>query len=193
MRILKKKIILEKEMNELDKFVFNFVNLLSKYTDYVIVSGYVAIILGRIRGTDDIDVIITEKDRSEFENLINKIFNAGYWCINTHDIREMYDLLKTGRSIRVAKNEEVSPNFEIKFAKSESDFESLYNFIEICIKNESIKVAPPELQIAYKEVVLKSEKDLEDAKHIRILTKKFIDEEKINNYKKKLIEWMQKK
>ncbi len=193
MKFLEGKIILEKEMNELDKLVFSFANILSKYTDYVVVSGYVAIILGRMRGTDDVDVLITEKDRFEFENLINKVFNAGYWCINTHDTKEMYDLLKTGHSIRIAKNEEISPNFEIKFAKAESDFEALNNFIEIYIKNESIRVAPLELQIAYKEVVLKADKDMEDAKHIRVVLEEYIDEEKINEYKKRLMQWMQKR
>jgi hypothetical protein len=42
----KKEIILDKELNNLDKFVIDFVSLLD---NYVIVSGYVSILFGRSR------------------------------------------------------------------------------------------------------------------------------------------------
>ncbi len=63
--INKNTIKLEKEINQLDRFVFKFIKILEKYTDYVIVSGYVAILLGRDRGTEDIDIIITKIDMSK--------------------------------------------------------------------------------------------------------------------------------
>lgn len=190
MKFSERKIVLDKEPSELDKLVFDFISLLKKHTDYAIVSEYVAIILGRIRGTDDVDVIIPKKSKEEFDKLLKDIIDNGYWCINTDDAGEMYDLLKTGHSIRIAKDGEVSPNFEIKFAKSESDFEALANPIEIFVRNSSVKVAPLELQIAFKEIVLKSEKDMEDAKHIRVVAEKYIDERLIDEYKKRLIKWM---
>ncbi|MBU3957959.1 MAG: hypothetical protein KKB25_02705 [Nanoarchaeota archaeon] len=191
MKFSERKIVLDKEPNELDKLVFDFISLLRKRTDYAIVSGYVAIILGRIRGTDDVDVIIPKKTKEEFEEIINVMIGNGYWCINTDDVGEMYDLLKTGHSIRIAKDGEVSPNFEIKFAKSESDFEALEKSMEVFIKDNSVKIAPLELQIAYKEVVLKSEKDLEDAKHISVVAEKYIDKKLIDEYKERLRKWMQ--
>jgi hypothetical protein len=101
--------------------------------------------------------------------------------------------LKTGHSIRIAKNREISPNFEMKFAKTESDSESLNRPTEIFIKGRSIKIGPLELQIAYKEIVLKSEKDLEDAKHIRIVAEEYIDGRLVGKYKKRLREWMKKR
>lgn len=190
MKFSERKIVLDKEPSELDKFVFDFIDILKKHTDYAVVSGYVAIILGRIRGTDDLDVIVPKKTEEEFEKIINNIFDDGYWCINTDDAGEMYDLLKTGHSIRIAKDGEVSPNFEIKFAKSESDFEALEKPLEVFMKGNSVKIASLELQIAYKEVVLKSEKDLEDAKHIRVVAEKYIDKKLIDEYKKRLRKWM---
>ena len=66
----------------------------------------------------------------------------------------------------------------------------LANPIEIFVRNDSVKIAPLELQIAYKEVVLKSEKDLEDAKHISVVAEKYVDEKLIDEYKKRLIKWM---
>ena len=53
-----KTIVIDKELNLLDKFVITFVDILEKYTDYVIVSGYVSILLGRTRATEDIDLLI---------------------------------------------------------------------------------------------------------------------------------------
>ncbi|MEI6842068.1 MAG: hypothetical protein WCK53_12430 [Methanomicrobiales archaeon] len=44
--------ITEKYTTLLDMFVFNFVNILETMTAYVIVSGYVAILFGRSRGTE---------------------------------------------------------------------------------------------------------------------------------------------
>ena len=54
----KKEIILNKKISELDKLVLNFINLLKNHADYVIISGYVSIILGRARATEDIDLFI---------------------------------------------------------------------------------------------------------------------------------------
>lgn len=190
MKFSERKIVLDKEPSELDRLVFDFIGLLKKRTDYAIVSGYVAIILGRIRGTDDVDVIVPKKTKEEFEKIIKNMVDIGYWCINTEDSEEMYDLLKTGHSIRIARDGEVAPNFEIKFAKSESDFEALANPIEIFVRSNSVKIAPLELQIAFKEIVLKSEKDMEDAKHIRVVAEKYIDKKLIDEYKERLRKWM---
>ena len=56
MRFKKNKIILDKEVNELDRFVVRFIRVLEKYSDYVIISGYVSILFGRSRATEDIDI-----------------------------------------------------------------------------------------------------------------------------------------
>jgi hypothetical protein len=39
-----------KVVSKLDLFVADFINILKKYTDYVVVSGYVSILFGRSRG-----------------------------------------------------------------------------------------------------------------------------------------------
>ncbi|MBI2141461.1 hypothetical protein HYU16_03480, partial [Candidatus Woesearchaeota archaeon] len=49
-----KTIKLDKVLNELDKFVLKFIKILEKHADYVIVSGYVSILFGRSRSTEDI-------------------------------------------------------------------------------------------------------------------------------------------
>lgn len=49
----KKEIITDREIGELDKFAIEFLQILEKYADYVIISGYVSILLGRTRATED--------------------------------------------------------------------------------------------------------------------------------------------
>ena len=66
------EIKLNRELSELDKFALNFLSILEKYTKYVVVSGYVAILLGRTRATDDIDVFIKPLSKDEFFRLYNE-------------------------------------------------------------------------------------------------------------------------
>lgn len=53
-----KTIKIDRELSELDVFTIDFIKILKNYSDYVIVSGYVSILLGRARSSEDIDVII---------------------------------------------------------------------------------------------------------------------------------------
>ena len=54
-----------------------------------------------------------------------------------------------------------------------------------CLGN--VCISSLERQIAFKKYYLKSDKDIEDAKHIGSLFKENIDMEKINKYKKLLV------
>lgn len=56
-------IVLDRELNELDSLVLEFIKCLQ--SRYVIVAGYVAILLGRSRTTDDIDIIVEAPSGSE--------------------------------------------------------------------------------------------------------------------------------
>ena len=56
MKILNDKTIkLDRELNELDLFVLDFVKVLEKHARYVLISGYVALLFGRSRTTEDVD------------------------------------------------------------------------------------------------------------------------------------------
>ena len=75
---------------------------------------------------------------------------------------------------------------EVKFSKNSYDEISLSKPVIIELGTKEIKTSQLELQIAYKEEVLKSNKDIEDAKYIRLITANQIDSELINQYKKEL-------
>lgn len=182
----KRTIKLDKETNELDKFVFRFIKILEKHTDYVIVSGYITIILGRNRGTDDVDIIIPRVDKVKLGLLYNDLIRNGYWCLNSGDIDDLYHILTNKSSIRFAIEPSVSPNMEVKFTKDEYDLIALKEPVIIKINEKSLKTSFLELQIAYKEEVLKSNKDLEDARFLRDISKGFVDDRLIREYKKRL-------
>ena len=49
-------IVINRDLTELDIFVRDFLNVFKKHNDYLIVSGFVSIVTGRSRGTEDVDM-----------------------------------------------------------------------------------------------------------------------------------------
>lgn len=62
--VTERKIKLGKSLSELDKFVLRFIRIVEKYVDYVIISGYVVILLGRSRATEDVDLLNRWKEKN---------------------------------------------------------------------------------------------------------------------------------
>ncbi|MBI2134659.1 hypothetical protein HYU09_01600 [Candidatus Woesearchaeota archaeon] len=181
MKFQKDKIILDKIVNNLDRFALDFVKILEKKADYVLVSGYVSILFGRSRISEDIDMFIPRMEKTEFSALHNSLLKD-FWCLNGDDAEELFDLLMKRHSIRYARKGKVIPNIEVKFACKPSDFESLSKKIRVEIGKKALFVSPIELQIAYKERILKSEKDRDDALHLREVFKDNISKKKIKYY-----------
>lgn len=173
-------------LNDLDKFVLSFVKILEKYTDYVIVSGYVSILFGRARATEDVDLFFKKINKGVFSRLYAELLENGFICLNSSDVHELYDYLLDNLAIRFARKNEVIPNFEIKFPKDELDEEVFKDFIVVKTKLGKIKISSFERQIAFKRYYLKTDKDIEDARHIESLFKGRIDKEKIYKYKKQI-------
>jgi len=192
----KKEIRLDKELNNLDNFVLEFTTLLE---DYVIVSGYVSILLGRSRATEDIDLLIPKMSYNEFEKLWMQFEKNGFECMNTSKIQGAFKMLNE-HAIRFFKKGRPIPNIEFKIIKTDLDRYSFEKKIKVTIKNKSFLISPLELQIAYKLFLategtdkdLKVDKDIEDARHLYKLFKEKINKDEflvfINklNVKKKL-------
>ncbi len=178
-----KEIILDgKEVNNLDKFVVSFAKILEKHTDYVIVSGYTAIFFGRTRATEDIDIFIKNRNVRE---LLEEALKKGYWIVNTNSIEDAIDLLNSKLAIRIARKNVFIPNFEIKLAGKDTDFESLNNRVKIIFDKNVIYFSPIEIQLAYK-LFLGSDKDYEDARHLFNIFKDKIDIEKLKDFSHRL-------
>ena len=193
MKFTKTKIIIDREISELDQFALEFIDILRKYTPYVVVSGYVAILLGRARASEDIDIITKKIDFSTFQSFIKKLQQKTFYCLNTEDIKDMYEYLSENIPIRFAKKDTVIPNVEMKWATNKFERIALEKTMTVYMKKESLKISQLELQIAFKEVVLKSPKDLEDARHMKIVAENNIDTVLIQKYKEMLYDFYKKK
>lgn len=183
MEFKKGEIKLERELSELDKFAIDFLSILEKYTDYVVISGYVAILLGRTRATDDIDVFIKPISKEKFSHLYDELKRKGFWCLNAEDESELYSFLEDKLAIRFARQGLATPNFEIKFPKDKLDEQTFENPITVVTQQGKIIISDLERQIAFKRHYLQSNKDKEDALHVEELFKDKIDYTKINKYK----------
>ncbi len=176
----------DKVLSDLDKFVFGFLDLLdSNKLKYVIVSGYVSIILGRTRTTEDIDIFINKIEFKKFESFFNVLELNGYWILNATDAKETFSMLEDGLAIRIAKKGTAVPNFEIKFARKDTDFISLNKPLKVVANNKTILMSPLEMQIPFK-FWLGSNKDIEDAIHIYTLFRDNLDQKLLKNMAKRL-------
>ena len=176
-------IVLRKELNELDRFVIKFKNIIERRTKYVIVSGYVSILFGRARATEDIDIFIEDMEKKSFGLLYAKIRKEGFWCLNAESESEVYTYLREGIHVRFAKEGEVIPNIEIGFAKKGMEKEALENPLKVKVGKETINISQLEQQVAFKRYFLKSEKDLEDARHVEEVFKDKINKALIEGYR----------
>lgn len=173
----------------LDKFVEEFVEVVDNHCKYIICSGFVSIAHGRSRGTEDIDMIIEKLSRDKFEGLHEDLVKAGFKCIQSDDARIIYDTyLIEGDSVRYVYDQEglFPPEMEIKFAKDELDKEQLDSRQKFELTGLDVYFSSIEGNIAFKEELLKSDKDIEDAKHLRIIYEGKINENKINDIKEKI-------
>jgi hypothetical protein len=173
------------DRNLSDSFVADFVKILEKHCKYIIVSGYVAISHGRSRGTEDVDVIIEMISREKFRRLHNNLIKGGFESIQNAGAETLYkDYLSDNTSIRYVKKGTLVPDLELKLAKDELDEYQLDKRVKLPLTNTDFFFSTPETNIAFKEEFLKSDKDLEDARHLRIVYGGQLDDAEIVKVKK---------
>ena len=173
----KKEIILNKNINELDKFVLDFC---SNLDDYVLVSGYISILFGRSRATEDVDLLISKMPLEKFKEIWKISKEKGFECINTLDVEGAFKMLDE-HAIRFCRKGKPIPNMEFKRSSNEVHEYSLKNKIKVKLKDGFLFISPIEMQITYKLMLGKegNEKDLEDAKHLYELFKESINKEEL--------------
>jgi len=173
-----KEIILNRNLSKLDEFVLDFVTIISKYTRYVLISGYVSILLGRSRATEDIDIFIEEISKQKFKEMYFELVKKGFFCLNSDNFEIVFEYICDNLAIRFAKGGPI-PNIEVKFPKDNLDKGAFDDFITVNLPSGKLKISNLEKQIAFKRYFLGSEKDLEDALHLEELFKDKLDYGKI--------------
>lgn len=183
----KNTIRFERELSNLDKLTIRFTKILGKLKiDYVIISGYIAILFGRSRNTEDVDLFIEEMPFEKFRRLWEALGRGGFECINAADPESAYnDYLKEMLALRFAVKGTFEPNFELKFPKTDLNQYSLRNKIIVEINKERLNTSRMELQIAFK-LYLGSEKDIEDAIHLWEVFKGKLDIPLFDGFAKRL-------
>ena len=184
----KREIHSDKILNGLDKLVVDFTNILEKHTDYVIVSGYVSILLGRSRASEDIDLLIPEMKFSDFKGMFDSLIEKGYECANTSNPKEAYEMLDE-HAIRFFKETPI-PNIEFKKITDNIQMDAFKKRIKVILKEKTLFVSPLELQIAYKSYLMvggsfeeiSSDKDFEDAKHLYESFKEKLNKDDMHKY-----------
>ena len=175
------------DKNFLIKFCEDFCKIVEKHSPYIIVSGFVAILSGRTRATEDIDMIIPKLTKEKFTALHKDLKKSGFSCIQGNNPKILFeDYLSEKTSIRYIKGKQLLPEMELKFAKDELDEDQIKNRQKIPLTGTHIWFSSIETNIAFKEEYLKSDKDLEDARHLRIVYKEEIDDKEINRIKNQI-------
>jgi len=178
-------LVVDREPNGFDELAIEFSTLAAEHDiDHVFVAGYVAILTGRSRSTEDIDVFIEPCSAAEIDAFVAELEAADYWG-PAMPLSAMYDNLSSGTNIWVAPDGEMSPRLEVKFPSDEFDRASLSNAISAHIDGETIPIGPLELQIAYK-LALGGRTDLEDAAHLYTLLCETLSTARLETWVEKL-------
>ncbi len=173
--MIKSIVLNDYELTNLDKMVIEFSSILGKYSDYVIVSGYLAIVFGNARETLDVDFIYKDMKgkEEEFSKEIKKNF---YW--SEKDIEKA---LKKGERMSIFHRKS-DWYIDLKKASSIFDEISIKDRIKLLLNDKEIFVSPIELQICYKISQLGSDKDIKDASYLYEFFKEKIDKKKLKEY-----------
>lgn len=175
-----------KALTKLDRMAIGFSECLSKNSvNHVIVSGYVAILFGRSRGSEDIDFICEPMTYDRFSTVWDDI-HTGFECIITADKQfgfEGYLLAQT--AIRFAFPGEFIPNIELKFAQTDLQHRALAERFIVRFNGYTLPISPLEQQIAFK-LYLGSDKDIEDARFLFRLFEDNLDKGILGSYFKTL-------
>ena len=177
-------IIINRKLNSLDNFLRDLLEILKKHSDYLVVSGYVSISSGRTRGTEDIDVLVPVMDKEKFRVLFEDLTKSEFWCYQGDTYENIYDYIEHKDSIRFAREKQMFPNIEF-IPIDETRKAKFFEFShpqKIKIDNFEFKIPPIEFEILYKEIVLGSEKDIADARHLRTFFRDNLKEEKFKEF-----------
>ncbi len=172
------------DRNLLDTFCEEFCAIVEKHCRYIVVSGFLAIASGRTRGTEDIDMIIERLSLDKFKELFSDLNKHKFVCMQSSRTEEVYDYLKDNTSVRFTRKDKELPEMEVEFAKDIVDEYQLKNRVKLELTGLNVWFSNVNINIAFKEELLKSPKDLEDARHLRIVYAEQINEEEIQTVKK---------
>lgn len=159
------EIRIEKPSNDLDRLILDVAGVLDDAdVQYVAVSGYVAVLFGRARATEDVDVIVERFDESTGSELAETLDARGFWG-PAMPLSELRSTLADGLPVRIARDGNRVPSVELKFPTDEYDRSSLENSVDVVLPDGTVRIGSLEMQIAYK-LAMGAQRDHEDAVYL---------------------------
>lgn len=175
---------MDTDSNWLVEFCQSFCKILENFSKYIVVSGFFVISSGRSRATEDIDIIMEPIDYDTFEKMFDELKKNDFDCLQSSNPHEIYyNYLMERIPIRFIKDNKLIPNVELKFVKDEIDKYQMKTRKIVEFTGLDIYFSSIEANIAFKEELLKSPKDLDDANYLRIVYSEIINEQEIKKLK----------
>jgi len=171
------------DRNLLCEFCTTFTQIVEQHCKYIVVSGFLAIASGRSRSTEDIDMIIDRLSLDRFTVLHHALILQGFTCMQSDSPKEIYEYLDELASVRYTWKDRPLPEMELKFSKDALDDYQLKTRRKIPFTGLDVWFSSVDVNVAFKEEYLKSEKDLADARHLRLIFKDVLDEGEIRKIK----------
>ncbi len=186
MKVSAHRISLRKELNELDRLAIDFSALLRRgRIRHVFVAGYVSILFGRPRVSEDLDILVEPLSRSRFLRLWGSL-SGRFECHATKDPAEAYDRYLSQRlALRFSRPGEAIPNVEMRWATTAVHRWALEEAVDVALNRRRLPISPIELQVAYK-LYLGSDKDFDDARHLFQVFREHIDEDELHRALRRL-------
>ena len=168
-------------LSRLDELVLKFISILEKYTDYVIVSGYLAIVFGNTRPTMDVDVLFDSFTKDSLQKFLEELDSAGFEYIGPKE--ELFDILEKKKEKIDFLDKNSNWYFDFKKAKTSIDRMSLEQHDILIINGKyKLNISPIELQIPYKIAKLSSDKDIKDAEYLYSYFANYLDKDKLKEF-----------
>jgi hypothetical protein len=178
-------VVIDKPPSDLDRLMLEVGGILDDVgIEYSVVSGYVAVLFGRSRATEDIDVITERFDDGTADELAERLQDAGYWG-SAMPLEDLHDTLADDLPVRVAEDGHRVPNVELKFASDEYDRISLDDAISVRLGDQTLRVGSLEFQIAYK-LDMGAPRDYEDALYLHEVAGPSLNRTALERYVTKL-------
>ena len=129
-------------------------------------------------------MIIEKLSPEAFKQLHDDLAKQGFICMQSDLPEEILAYLDNGDCVRYTLKDQPLPEMELKFVKDELDTFQLQSRTKLPLTGLDIWFSSINMNIAFKEELLKSDKDLKDAEHLRKIYPELVDKDQIQSIKK---------
>lgn len=179
-------LVIDRELSEFDRRAFAFFDLLDEVgIDYLVVSGYLLLLTGRQRMTEDVDLILSLQTSDRLDELVTRLGEEGY-VANPPPLDRLPEFIEEGHVGVHAKGARV-PTFDLSLGDTQIERDAFADSLSVEVSGQTLHVTPFEQQIAYKLSMLHDPSDhtamdFLDALHLYRLFEDQLDMDSLRNY-----------